>query len=154
MDLFPSDVFKEQYDSNSALIAACSLGGTFLIVALVFFGYDHVVNKRNQKVTAAAEKSNAIVSSLFPENVRDRLLEDEKPTKEKVQRRKSNDSIAEELLKPSRPIAELFPESTIMFADIRGFTSWSRYEISNKQTFQLVWLPPYYSYVPFLVDHL
>lgn len=27
----------------------------------------------------------------------------------------------------TRPIADFFPEATILFADIRGFTAWCRY---------------------------
>ena len=140
VDVYPSSKFKEQYDSNSALVAACSLGGTFLIVALVFFGYDYVVGKRNQKVTAAAEKSNAIVSSLFPENVRERLyLEEEKNKEGKDVKQRSSDSIDESglLEVKSRPIAELYDESTIFFADIKGFTSWSS-QREPAQVFELL----------------
>ena len=38
--------------------------------------YDYFSNKRNRKVVDAAAKFNSIVSSLFPENVRERLFAD------------------------------------------------------------------------------
>lgn len=90
-----------------------------------------------------AEESNAIVSQLFPENVRDRLFKKEKgkrdkkkagyePTKAKMRNFLSDGSTDggdldmmdhDEL--DDRPIADLFPETTILFADIAGFTAWS-----------------------------
>ena len=135
-----------------------------------------------------AAKSGAIVSSLFPKNVRDRLLEEAGPTPSKKRRRVSllqtvthgNDGGSQELtpqdnatasrqsastgsssrgglstsrrlstflssessesevsrvddsmpnkkapLEDSTPIADLFDEATVFFADLTGFTRWS-----------------------------
>jgi class 3 adenylate cyclase len=93
-----------------------------------------------------AVKSTAVVSSLFPENVRDRLLDDDDNNKE------CNKWLASEMeglamLKSTRslmadgegsssmhespssklgkPIADRFLATTIMFADLAGFTNWT-----------------------------
>jgi hypothetical protein len=91
----------------------------------------------------AAEKSEAIVSALFPDNVRDRLFnkgKDKKKSKDKksfepAKARMKNflssehDSVDMDIMggesEEDRPIADLFPETTILFADIAGFTAWS-----------------------------
>ena len=72
-----------------------------------------------------------IVSSLFPSTVRDRLYQ-EKEEEEKASSKKSV-FINEQGLasgntnkgEPSKAIADLFPEVTVLFADLVGFTAWS-----------------------------
>ncbi|MGK3756989.1 MAG: hypothetical protein ACI8RD_009303 [Bacillariaceae sp.] len=79
-----------------------------------------------------AIQSTAIVSSLFPAQIRDRLMEggpDDKkgassmfqPTKNRL-RSFLNDG---EPSNSNKPIADLFPNTTVIFADIAGFTAWS-----------------------------
>lgn len=90
-----------------------------------------------------------VAQSLFPKNVKERLLEEKadevkaadqhkrkargfgKTTQNieaSLERFMAGDTAEEEdgaEILASRPIAELFPETTIMFADLVGFTSWS-----------------------------
>lgn len=102
----------------------------------IIFRVSHCFNR------IPAQESEAIVSSLFPDNVRARLFK-----KGEKGKKKSNDKKAFEPAKAKmrnflsnerddgdmdmmndaddRPIADLFPETTIMFADIAGFTAWS-----------------------------
>jgi hypothetical protein len=88
--------------------------------------------------------SNAIVSSLFPEAVKKQLMDTQ--AKEQLSddtlpkgRLKAflndgskNDNAIDECggsndcaIKSATQIAELFPETTVMFADIAGFTAWA-----------------------------
>lgn len=125
-------------------------------------------------VVDSAVQSNAIVSSLFPRNVRERLFRAEEkkyeadnktssavlafepakiriknflntstagagmgmgvtgrlpvPPEEggQVKTRGASTSVADGgIFEANRPIADLFPETTILFADIAGFTAWS-----------------------------
>jgi len=80
--------------------------------------------------------STAIVSSLFPSNVRDRLfpvMQEEdgiSPTRRNkyLTEHGSDDPTTTTTSASgtsSRPIADLFPEATVLFADIAGFTAWS-----------------------------
>lgn len=115
VDLYPTKRFEALYDSNSAIVASATLGGTFLIVAIAFFVYDYIVNARNKKVLQEAAKTNAFVDTLFPETVRGRLLED----KEK----ENGDLKTGELPKEKVAIADFFPATTIMFADSKFIQS-------------------------------
>ena len=124
VELFPSTKFKEAYESNIAVVATVTVGATFVIVALIFMVYDFLVNKRNQKITDVAVKSNAVVNSLFPAEVRDRLLEGGNE-KSAMGRSSLHDNGTNNGVGKSRPIAELYPDVTIMFCDIVGFTAWS-----------------------------
>jgi hypothetical protein len=85
----------------------------------------------------SANSSNAIVHSLFPKNVRDRLMEDALGDNGKATKDGGNmmpfsvspfsnayDPATAGRMVVSRPIADLFVEATIMFADIANFTAW------------------------------
>jgi Adenylate and Guanylate cyclase catalytic domain len=100
----------------------------------MFLLYDRLVEKRQRLVLSKAAQSTAIVSSLFPKHVRDKMMEmqEEKPTssgmkfgtqssklKAFMSDNGSNIPVVESQL------AELFPYCTVLFADISGFTAWS-----------------------------
>lgn len=112
------------------------VGSAFVVLIGAFFIYDLFVQRRNRKVVAMATKTNEIVASLFPEAVRERLFQDNpKETKKASAVNGENDDTikkflsgntemddevdeAEEFMYKTRPIADLYPETTIMFADI------------------------------------
>jgi class 3 adenylate cyclase len=98
---------------------------------MVFVAYDCFVQKRQDKVV---KKLNAIVSSLFPAQVVDRLMgKDQLNEKNNSSHTFSNngcnglamggDHISN--LLSTKPIADLFPHTTVMFGDISGFTAWA-----------------------------
>ena len=45
----------------------------FFITCITFIGYDCLIERRQRKMMFSVERSNAIVNSLFPPNVLDRL---------------------------------------------------------------------------------
>jgi hypothetical protein len=83
----------------------------------------------------AAARSNAIIKSLFPSTVRDRIFEADPssqhfiPSKARLgsflRTGETPSSDDGKDSKKSRPIADLFTDTTVMFADIAGFTAWS-----------------------------
>ena len=96
------------------------------------FFYIRFVQARNTKVVGAAARSSAIVSSLFPETVRHRLMEQQQNDSKSrnlkgfLAAHKSELSTENRVaLFQTKPIADLFPETTIIFADIVNFTAWS-----------------------------
>jgi Adenylate and Guanylate cyclase catalytic domain len=151
-----------------------------MMCALIFFMYDYNARRHHRQTQERAAKTNAIISSLYPADIRDRLL-GRKTKKDKTSplnddhhaaaassnnnkgvesskfRLKSylkeeDDAVAaaaagsdannkvvdienmdenqREIMKgtdmyDTKPIAELFPATTVMFADIAGFTAWS-----------------------------
>ena len=97
------------------------------MVAAVFYIYDLLVQQRNEKIVVTAARSNAIVSSMFPDAIRDRLLQ-QNEAKSKQGHLKSflvNSEDEKNGNRSSKPLADLFLETTVLFADICGFTAWS-----------------------------
>jgi hypothetical protein len=104
----------------------------------LFIIFDGLVGRHQKKMVAATKQSDAIVRSLFPDAVADRLYEEaRKKELEKVQHQtfesknkqlrsfmKSptllTDSNDVDNIHQSKPIAELFPDTTILFADFVG----------------------------------
>lgn len=73
--VYPSQEMESQYMTNMPLLYAFAMIFIFLFTASIFILYDCYVERRQNIVMNTAVKSNAVVSSLFPENVRDRLME-------------------------------------------------------------------------------
>jgi hypothetical protein len=130
IEIYPTAPFEEEYSSKLPVAFSVLIAVVFFLMGSAFFYYDRVVQRRNRKVAGFAAKSNAIIASLFPSNVRDRLL-GEKEEEGGVGQLKSflnsnsKDGGRAFLNNRSKPIADLFPETTILFADISGFTAWS-----------------------------
>ena len=109
------------------MIYAVVVAFTFVLVAVVFLIYDMLVQHRNEKIVVTAARSNAIVSSMFPDAIRDRLLH-QNDVQSKQGHLKSylmNGEGEGSGSMSSKPLADLFLETTVLFADISGFTAWS-----------------------------
>ena len=135
---YPSDELRDVWHGLTPLYFAVTSAGAFLLIALTFIMYDRYVIRRNERMIDQAAKTNKIVASLFPSNVRDRLLADEEAQKEengaqtRLKKFLANDDSCHGDLETkdgegfaTRPIADLFPETSVLYADIAGFTSWS-----------------------------
>jgi hypothetical protein len=72
--IYPSSDFMDSYESNLPILLSVLFATAFVFMILAFLWYDRHVQARNDKIVGAAVRSTAIVSSLFPSNVRDRLL--------------------------------------------------------------------------------
>ena len=72
--LYPSKKLEGDTEDNLPLIATVVSAAVFMAIAIAFLVYDSFVAKRNKMIVDAAAKSNAIVLSLFPAHVRDKLL--------------------------------------------------------------------------------
>jgi Adenylate and Guanylate cyclase catalytic domain len=139
LNLYPSNEYKSQYVTDNAKIYPLSIFGIFVFVTIVFILYDVNVERRQKIVLTTARKSSTIVSSLYPQDVCDKMLHEtvefkKRPTVRKLSFRASlqstevNDfqaSIATSSYPNRKSIEDLHPETTIYFADIAGFTAWS-----------------------------
>jgi hypothetical protein len=141
--VYASSEYQTSTSSNTPVIFTSVVAVTFFLVVVTFVVYDMFVQRRNSKVEDAAIRSNVILSSLFPTTIRDRLIagkhdDDAKNGKSaggaKTRLRSFLDSdkpggldaaVSDDLGYEGKPIADLFPETTIMFMDISGFTAWS-----------------------------
>jgi hypothetical protein len=136
-------------DSNQPIFYAGMGVAIIAATVLVFVLYDCFVRKHQKKLVKSAHKNAALVNSLFPENVRDRMMnrdsQDRKAASKKGRRRSRkrpfmaetspsstvstfdadrSSPFSKEILS-SKPIADFFPHTTVLFADIVGFTAWS-----------------------------
>lgn len=112
---------------------------------------DCLVQRRHRFVNTKAVESSAVVNSLFPDAVRDQVVgivekNNADPSQEftkaqmgplrKLHWKDSPNKDAEAAsgnkyerlaaqLETSEPVANLYPECTVLFCDIAGFTAWS-----------------------------
>jgi hypothetical protein len=97
------------------------LAAVFVATGMVFFVHNQYVSRRQNKVMTTA-RTNAIVSSLFPSNVRDRILKEEEQVEREMNTnsfvhakhrlksfsKTSQKTIAKVLMSSTKPIADLF----------------------------------------------
>uniref|UniRef100_A0A7S3KYZ1 Guanylate cyclase domain-containing protein n=1 Tax=Amphora coffeiformis TaxID=265554 RepID=A0A7S3KYZ1_9STRA len=79
-----------------------------------------------------AKRTHRIVASLFPKNIREQILNDDGEFRNGGMLGAKNNlksfvsgGMNENNLFGQMPIADMYPECTVMYADISGFTSWS-----------------------------
>ncbi|GKY99154.1 hypothetical protein MPSEU_000870900 [Mayamaea pseudoterrestris] len=142
LTVYSSDDFYDLHMSKLPYTVTFIMAFIFIMFVLAFFLYDHVLSRHNQEVSRSAMKADKILSSLFPSHVKDRLMTNAKDNKDakKGGGGNSNTKAAMEMNNlagffaneghhnldlASKPIADLFPETSILFADIAGFTAWS-----------------------------
>jgi hypothetical protein len=131
--VYPSEELEAHYNTNMPIFITLAIAMIFVFTGIMFALYDCIVERRQRLVLDRALRTTAIVSSLFPEAVRDRLMgetsEDGKKEKKgfisQNNRLKSFLNDGDENGEEAKPIADLFPYATVLFADIAGFTAWS-----------------------------
>lgn len=152
--VYPTPEMYDHYHTSMPIIITFSVAMVFVFTAVMFVLYDRLVERRQRLVMSTALRSNAIVSSLFPQQIRDRLFAEEQEvtplhgTKTKLRTFLTGDATEKKddvTMYETKPIADLFPDTTVMvsvsagfinrwlqftflarqFADIVGFTAWS-----------------------------
>ena len=123
LTVFPSQALRDDYDTNTPVLFTSVVLLVFLFTSMVFVMYDCLVQRRQDKVMTSANRTDAIVSSLFPKEFRERIYEQkEADLGQKSQDHwKAGDSESPTVY-TGKPIADLFPNTTVMFADIVNFT--------------------------------
>lgn len=140
------------YITNNPIIYAIIVLAIFIGTALVFILYQFSVEHRQTVVMKTATNANAIVANLFPKEIQERMIQDAEDRKLETDKLKNKDTNKKNafgargakvqlenfladgetsqalgvVTKPfaTKPIAELYPATTIMMADICGFTAW------------------------------
>ena len=229
ISIHPSDEWEEQNkNQDMPVMYAWTLPGVFLVIAIIFCLCQRCMEHQLKIIADKANKSSALVNSLFPPNVRDRMFDEQsqhqypqpastptepdsvpiglsginsathqqqqqfqsnkRPTRRAQKRNSSFHSVSttdrfkppkmrlktyldssgrtlsssedvdfddhrsigkepkdhrcvseaiEETVSSSEPIADFFPNTTVMFANIAGFTAWSS-QREPHQVFQLL----------------
>jgi hypothetical protein len=73
LHVYPSQTYQTAFQTKSPIIFCSSVVIIFVFAGMVFFLYNWFVERRQTKVHTVAVTSNAIVSSLFPKQVRDKM---------------------------------------------------------------------------------
>ena len=123
--IFPSQITEDQHTTKKPIVLSITSALIFVFTSLIFVMYDCLVARRQRIVHNRAKASTAIVSSLFPEKVAKQLYEEREVKQQKEVNLKSfmDDFFGE--VRSSNPIADLYPATSILFADLAGFTKWS-----------------------------
>jgi hypothetical protein len=131
--VYPSESFADNYKTSTPVLITVAVALIFIFTVVVLLIYDRLVEKRQSLILRKATQTSAIVSSLFPENVRDRLING---NTDKAGNYIAPNHRLKTFLKDGAgatgnnsldmaPIADLVPHATVIFADISGFTAWS-----------------------------
>jgi hypothetical protein len=133
LHVYPTETVQDSYFSRRPVVYTSLFGVVFIFTSAVFLCYDFLVERRQRRVMDTAVKSHEIVANLFPENIRGRLFG--KEGKERgtddgdVMGRQNTAAMMGDTrgskARDGRPIADLFPATSVLFADIAGFTAWS-----------------------------
>ena len=73
--IYPTQEGDDYHNNFFPLMITLTVAAVFFMTATVFYFYDVMVEKRQQVVLDTAQRSTAIVSSIFPKNIRDQLLQ-------------------------------------------------------------------------------
>ncbi len=156
--IYPSIQFQSKHVTHKPVIYTVIVVMAFTVTSFVFFTYDFMVRRLQKRILDSAKQSEAIVSSLFPALVRERLFRNNNTSVLQATNATEKQSLrydsalvnhkarlrtflthppSLDIFSESEPIADLYPNTTVLFADIAGFTAWSS-EREPSQVFQLL----------------
>jgi hypothetical protein len=129
--IYPTQEFEDVYLTKNPMSLAAGATVLCLFTLALVLAYGNARTKQQKRIEASAEHDNAIITSLYPAQVRERMLKvndgggsGNRLGSTKVGFDIDEDGEVEKLLL-TKPIADLFPIATVLFADICGFNSWS-----------------------------
>lgn len=135
INIYPSQAMEENHHTSNPIVMTMVAIGIFIFTSAVILTYDMLVTRRQKIVMNRAIESGAIVSSLFPEEVRKKLYEENKQKFQNEERRKNMESNktwnqpgeqrnegvgSDSIIADANQIAKSYPETTIFFADLSG----------------------------------
>ncbi|CAJ1960734.1 unnamed protein product [Cylindrotheca closterium] len=148
--VFSTSEFYYTYHLKYPAVTGGVIAASFAFMCLILYLYDSAVRMRQRRLLHVASRSEQLLSVLYPKSIRDRLFGLEKKgdnnaaPKKRPKSIEGNDTIFNKSSRfqlksfmksnpnggsldafASKPIADLFLDSTVIFADICGFTAWS-----------------------------
>jgi hypothetical protein len=137
--VYPTSEFEEIFINGIALTNSIGVAIIFAAAISLFLVYDCCVQRRQRIVLERAVRATAVVSSLYPENIREQIINDQgnDPTKNPRRGHAFLRSEVKESAPSAPPLATKYPNCTVYFADLAGFTKWSSTR-QPEQVFQLL----------------
>lgn len=135
--IYPSSTFQAAYTGGNLPAIYCTFVVLIVVgTTLAFVLFDWYTRRKEDVLIAKAERTHAIVASLFPEAVQDRLLGTPSSGNKGPMNQGGKAGLTSYLRDAdgmqgdtidleSKPIADLFPDTTVSFCDCEGFTAWS-----------------------------
>ena len=120
MTAYPNQVMEDDYRTTLPALITLAVACVFLFTFLMFILYDRLVEKRQNLVLQRAEQTTAIVQSLFPKGVADKLMQYNPESDILSSKNQKLNKFLDGDDQGKSCIADLFPECTVMFADISG----------------------------------
>lgn len=106
LKLYPSVRLRQRYDSKRTALYKCLAVGAGFAVLLILVGiYDRKMSERQRKAARSAKKSSALLDSLFPKAIQERILKEDAAVDHDVE---------EGSKEKSQPIADFFPNASLM----------------------------------------
>ena len=137
--VYPTNEFREIFVTDEAAWESAGVAMVFVVAIFIFLVYDCCVQRRQRIVLERAVRATAVVSSLYPENIREHIINDDSNTLVKNASR-GNAFLRSEVQESAlvvQPLASKYLNCTVYFADIAGFTKWSSTR-QPEQVFQLL----------------
>ena len=125
LHLYPSELMEDEFRSDRPLLYAILTICMFMVAAITMYAYDYLVEKRKKNLMRTARKTDAIVSNMLPANVRDILYQKVSEDDQSITNEDDDDDNGVNSMFKGGTIADLYPNATIVFADISRFTAWS-----------------------------
>ena len=125
--VYPTNEFRDIFVTDEAAWESAGVAMVFVVAIFIFLVYDCCVQRRQTIVLERAVRSTAVVSSLYPENIREHIINDDTNNLGKIAKR-GNTFLRSELqasAQVAEPLATKYLDCTVYFADIAGFTKWS-----------------------------
>jgi Adenylate and Guanylate cyclase catalytic domain len=143
--IYPSSKLRETYTTANPIVYTALVAVAFVVVIGLFIFYDWTITRRQNKTITTALRTQAIVTSLFPEEVGKRMINEahdggqnnvaNKQSTHKTFLTSEQSDVGVSNHPPT--LAQLYPETTVMFADLVGFTAWSSLR-APEQVFRLL----------------
>ena len=120
LDVYPAQGLRALYTTNRARLYAWCVFAIFGLILLLLMLFDYMVVRRQRKLMAVSRKTHAIVTSLFPENIQKRILQDVETATNGVGNRKNAfgpksakeedvEKMPNQFAYDTKPIADFFP---------------------------------------------
>ena len=120
MTSYPNQDMLDDYQTNLPALITLAVACCFAFTFILFVFYDRLVERRQTLVLQRAEQTTAIVQSLFPKGVAEKLMQHHQDMDILTSKNQKLNKFLGGDDQVQSCIADLFPACSVMFADISG----------------------------------